>query len=111
MSSTPAIVAWPPDQSTRSSIQIDAVEDVSQHVMLATDNLGNYEISVRLAVLHWQPQPSKIYRADLGVLRGANRQTTQRVYWTNKATAITADVSSEAELTPRLWGKWRLVVE
>jgi len=45
------------------------------------------------------------------VLRGANGQTTQRVYWTDKATAITADVPSEAELTPRLWGKWKVVGE
>ncbi len=43
------------------------------------------------------------------VLRGAGGQMTQRVYWTNKATAITADVPSEAELTPKLWGKWRIV--
>ena len=26
------------------------------------------------------------------------------VYWSNKATGITADVPSEAELTPGLWG-------
>ena len=49
--------------------------------------------------------------ADLGVLRGSNFQTTQRVYWSNKATAITADVPSEAELTPKLWGKWRIIAE
>ena len=38
-------------------------------------------------------------------------QTTQRVYWNNKATAITADVPSEAELTPKLWGLWNVVGE
>jgi hypothetical protein len=36
---------------------------------------------------------------------GAGGQTTQHVYRTNKATAITSDVPSEAELTPKLWGK------
>jgi len=30
--------------------------------------------------------------------------TQQRVYWSNKATGITADVPSEAMLTPSLWG-------
>ena len=58
-----------------------------------------------------QPKPGETYRADLGVLRGSNHQTTQRVYWSNKATAITSDVPSEAELTPGLWGKWKIVPE
>lgn len=49
-----------------------------------------------------------MYRADIGLLRGRDGQTTQRVYWSNKATAITADVPSEAELAPRLWGKWKV---
>ncbi len=90
------------------SIPIDAVEDVSQYVALAADNSGKFEISIPLTALHWQPDPGKTYRADIGVLRGSGGQTTQRVYWSNKATAITADVPSEAELTPGLWGKWKL---
>ncbi|MBN2475476.1 MAG: hypothetical protein JXB62_12770 [Pirellulales bacterium] len=93
------------------TITIDVVEDVTEQVTLATDKQGNFEMRVALAALHWQPKPGETYRADLGVLRGANGQTTQRVYWTNKATAITADVPSEAELTPKLWGKWAIVVD
>jgi hypothetical protein len=93
------------------TIRFDAVEDVSQQVTLATDKTGNYEISIPLSALHWRLKPGETYRADLGVLRGSNGQTTQRVYWSNKATAITADVPSEAELTPKLWGKWRIVQE
>ena len=93
------------------TIHLDAVEDLSAQVTLATDKSGNYEISVPLAALHWQPQSGQTYRADLGVLRGSNNQTTQRVYWSNKATAITADVPSEAELMPRLWGKWKITSE
>ena len=91
------------------TIHLDVVEDVSQHVTLASDGNGNFEISVPLETLHWQPKPGSTYRADLGVLRGANGQTTQRIYWSNKATAITADVPSEAELRPDLWGKWKVV--
>jgi hypothetical protein len=30
----------------------------------------------------------------------------KRVYWCNKTSGFTADVPSEAELTPRLWGLW-----
>jgi len=91
------------------TITIDVIEDVSAYIVLATNKAGNFEISVPLSSLYWQPKLAETYRADLGVLRGANGQTTQRVYWANKATAITADVPSEAELTPKLWGKWRIV--
>lgn len=90
------------------SITIDEVMDVTDQVKLATDNNGNYEISIPLATLRWQPQAGTTYLGDVGVLRGSNGQTTQRIYWANKATAITADVPSEAELTPRLWGKWKI---
>ncbi len=91
------------------SISIDVVEDVTEQLAFATDNTGNYEISLPLQSLHWQPKAGDIARADLGVLRGSNSQTTQRIYWSNKATAITADVPSEAELTPQLWGRWKVI--
>ena len=42
---------------------------------------------------------------DVGILRGDGFETLHRVYWSNKATAITSDVPSEAQLTPRLWGR------
>jgi hypothetical protein len=90
------------------TINIDVVEDVTASVNFAADKSGNYEISIPLQTLHWSPKHGDTARADLGVLRGANGQTTQRVYWSNKATAITADVPSEAELTPKLWGMWRV---
>ena len=90
------------------TIYLDSVDDVTSHLAFAADGLGNYEISIPLPVLGWQPKIGETFRADLGVLRGANSRTTQRVYWSNKATAITADVPSEAELMPGLWGKWRI---
>jgi len=89
------------------SISIDSVEDITEQVSIATDKAGNFEISVLLSTLHWSPKSGDLVRADIGVLRGSNGQTTQRVYWSNKATAITADVPSEAELTPKLWGQWK----
>jgi hypothetical protein len=45
-------------------------------------------------------------RGDIGVLRGDGDRTVQRAYWHNKATGLTSDVPSEAELTPQLWGRW-----
>jgi len=87
-------------------ITIDRVDDVSGQVQFAADGSGNYEIAVPLSVLGLKPQPGMRIKGDMGVLRGNGKQTTQRVYWTNKATAIVSDVPSEAELTPRLWGTW-----
>jgi lysophospholipase L1-like esterase len=100
-----------PFSSPWRTVNIDAVDDVSESIELATDGAGNYELSVPLDVLGWRPQPGGAFKADIGLLRGANGQTMQRVYWANKATAITADVPSEAELTPKLWGKWKIVRE
>jgi hypothetical protein len=45
-------------------------------------------------------------KGDIGILRGYGKQTIQRIYWANKATAMVSDVRSEAELTPKLWGTW-----
>ena len=55
-----------------------------------------------------RPEVMQAIKGDIGILRGNGFQTLQRVYWNNKATAITADVPSEAELTPKLWGKWKV---
>ncbi len=98
-----------PFRSPWRTVSIDVVEEVSEQVTFAADGEGNFELSVSLALLKWHPQPGKSYRADVGVLRGSGGDTTQRVYWSNKATGITADVPSEAELTPRLWGLWKVI--
>lgn len=102
------------------TITLDRMDDVSSQVELARSVVKNargkveaasYELSVPLAVLGLKPQAGQTLRGDLGILRGDGSKTMQRVYWSNKATAITADVPSEAELTPKLWGVWRLVRE
>ena len=48
---------------------------------------------------------------DVGVLRGNGHRTLQRVYWHNKSTSITADIPTEAELRPELWGEWRFTAD
>ena len=50
-------------------------------------------------------------KADLGILRGDGTSTLQRVYWSNKGTAIVSDVPSETQLTPALWGRWELIAK
>lgn len=96
------------------TIKFDQVDDVSERVMLASAAQttpgqkieGNYEFSIPLAVLGLKPAALQVIRGDVGVLSGNGFQTRQRVYWSNKASGLTSDVPSEAELTPQLWGKW-----
>lgn len=91
------------------TITMDSVQDVSSQVQLLAlsgKDAGTYVISVSLQELGLRPSAGETIRADLGLLRGDGTQTLQRVYWSNKATAIVSDVPSEAELTPNLWGTW-----
>ncbi len=85
------------------TIYLDRVADVSAKVELAQDG-GNFEVAVPLSLLSFKPKAGLTIRGDVGVLRGTAGQTTQRVYWSNKATGITSDVPSEAMLRPALWG-------
>jgi hypothetical protein len=93
-----------PFSSPWRTITFDRVQDISGQVELAADHEGHYEISVPLNLLGLRPVPGMKIRGDIGILRGNGTETTARSYWSNKATAITADVPSEAALTPYLWG-------
>jgi hypothetical protein len=95
-----------PFSSPWRTITIDRVDDVSAEVEFAADE-GNFEIAIPLEKLGLKPANGQTIRGDIGILRGDGTQTVQRVYWSNKATGITADVPSEAELTPKLWGTWK----
>lgn len=97
-----------PFSSPWRTITIDRVNDVSSELKFAQAD-GNVEFSIPLKLLGLKPAANETISADIGLLRGNGFQTTQRVYWNNKATGITADVPSEAELTPALWGRWEFV--
>ncbi len=92
-----------PFSSPWRTITFDRVEDVSSKVVLNGQN-GDFEFSIPLETLGLKVAPGTKLKGDLGILRGNGFQTHYRVYWSNKATAITADVPSEAELNPGLWG-------
>lgn len=100
--------------SPQRTVKFDQVEDVSDRVTLATVAQttlshkieGNYEFSIGLDVIGLKPANGQVIRGDVGVLNGNGFQTLQRVYWSNKASGLTSDVPSEAELTPQLWGNW-----
>ncbi|WP_263351578.1 hypothetical protein [Acidicapsa acidisoli] len=98
-----------PFSSPSRTITLDAVEDVSTLVELQAltgDAAGSFVFSIPLEALGLKPVAGQRIRADVGILRGNGTQTVQRVYWSNKATGITSDVPSEAELSPNLWGEW-----
>ena len=88
------------------SVTFDAVSDVSDQVKLIDDGKGDYEIAISLDLLGLHPFDGLRIKGDIGILRGNGKQTTQRVYWNNKGTAIVSDSPSEATLNPDLWGIW-----
>lgn len=92
-----------PFSSPWRTITFDQVRDVSDEVTLVGRE-GDFEFSIPFEVLGIQPESGKQLRGDLGILRGDGGETNARIYWHNKATAITSDVPSEAQLTPGLWG-------
>jgi hypothetical protein len=94
-----------PFSSPVKTITLDQVQDVSDQVQLLS-NAGNYAFSIPWKTLGLKPVDGEKIKADIGILRGNGLQTVQRAYWNNKATSITSDVPSEAELTPNLWGEW-----
>ena len=93
------------------TITIDRVEEVSDVVELAADGRGGYEFSVPLKTLGFVPAPGLTIKADLGILCGTAGKTTDRLYWHNKGTGLTADLPGEAMLTPAMWGEWRIGAE
>ncbi|MFP4058213.1 MAG: hypothetical protein ACLF0G_15205 [Candidatus Brocadiia bacterium] len=97
-----------PFSSPWRTVTFDRVEQVSAQVTLAGEG-GNYELSVPLATLGLEPQPGRIVRGDIGILRGEGGVTIQRLTWSNKATGIISDVPGEAMLHPHLWGRIRFV--
>ena len=64
------------------------------------------EAAVPLAAIHLDPAKTPVTRGDVGRVLSdqTGTRSVARLYWSNKNTAITADVPSEARLQPNLWG-------
>jgi hypothetical protein len=92
-----------PFSSPSRTITFDRVDNITGQLQFATSG-GNYELSIPLAALGIQITEGTKIKGDIGILRGDKGETTSRLYWSNKATGITADVPSEAMLSPDLWG-------
>lgn len=87
-------------------VTFDDVEDVSDRVQLVA-NGGNYEVAVPLSLLGISSSKGAVYRGDVGFVLSDGSRARARVYWHNKADAMTADVPSEARLNPSQWGLFR----
>ena len=87
-------------------VVFDDVQDVSDRVALSVDG-SFYQLTVPLSLLGLDPSPGKQYRGDVGFVLGDGTRAQARVYWHNKADAMTADVPSEANLDPGQWGLFR----
>jgi hypothetical protein len=107
-------------ESPLRTLRFDDVEDVTRSLQLVAGRsggssnsaaAGNFEFSIPLETLGLKPAPGMNLRGDVGLLRGDGLRTTQRVYWSNKASGLVSDVPSEAELTPQLWGDLKLVLD
>jgi len=70
------------------------------------------EASVPLADLGVDPTMTEALRGDVGVVYSdaAGRDRTERLYYYNKQTGTVSDLTSEATLAPREWGKVELPV-
>jgi hypothetical protein len=107
-----------PFSSPWRTIEFDDVADVSADVQLGETYLKSkpfdfraFEISIPLATLGLKPASGTTLTGDLGLLRGSAGNTSERLYWHNKATGLTADVPGEAMLQPELWGKLEFKAE
>jgi hypothetical protein len=94
-----------PFASPQRTVRFDRVDDVTGSVTLAARG-GDYVVSVPLSLLGLSIEAGSSVRGDIGVLRGNGFETLDRVYWSNKASGLTSDIPSEAELLPQLWGTW-----
>jgi hypothetical protein len=88
------------------TITIDRVEDVSRQVQLVAGKRGDFELSIPLATLGLDVSSGTTILGDIGILRGRDGETVERLYWHNKSTGLVDDIPSEALLTPKFWGRW-----
>lgn len=94
-------------ESPIGKVAFDEVRPVNDRVRLAQSG-GNYELAVPLKLLCLRPTAGREILADIGLLRGKEGRTMQRVYWSDKDALLVSDLPSEARLRPRRWGVWQL---
>ncbi len=102
---------WPvPFISPSRAVYFGNVIELPDAKIEVTRTKSSYllKASVPLKTLGIQPS-AKVVPGDAGVIFGSQsgNGARLRLYWCNKATAITSDIPSEAALQPENWGKLR----
>jgi hypothetical protein len=93
-------------ESPIGKVIFEEVRPIADAIRLAQRG-GRYEVAVPLEALGLRPAPGAEILADVGVLRGREGRTMQRIYWSNANTTLISDLPSEARLSPADWGLWR----
>ena len=100
------------DAAQLMAARFDDIRKVpSAEVSIARSANGyTLEASVPLADLGVSPAATESLRGDVGVVfsDAAGRDRTERLYYYNKQTGTVSDLTSEATLAPREWGKVEL---
>jgi len=111
---TPQDKAWQV-VSPVASVSFDRVTQLSKPRLVTAGGDGRYvlEAAIPLSELDLKITPGLRLKLDWGVLVSGpdGTEVLRRDYWANKATTITADAPSEAELHPNLWGHVRFHAE
>lgn len=104
---TPSAAAWKA-VSPVGQVSFDRVVQLSTVRMVYSGSDDRYvlEAAVPLDVLGLKPVDDMRLKLDWGLLSADpnGNSVMQRIYWSNGATGIIADVPSEAQLHPDLWG-------
>lgn len=91
---------------------VDSVALLPEAKIAFGQGKGSYtvEAAVPLKSLGFSPEAGKSYKMDLGVIYSdaAGNNRAARIYWSNKATGLTADVPGEIMAAPHLWGNAQL---
>ena len=110
----------PPDKAWQvvspvHSVAFDRVMKLDPARIAVEDADNGYvlEAAVPLSALGLKITPGLRLKLDWGILVSGpdGTEVLRREYWANKATQITADAPSEAELHPELWGHVRFHAE
>ena len=94
-------------ESPIGKVVFDDVRDVSEQLKFAEKD-GNIEFAIPLETIGLSSAPDGEIPGDVGILRGAEGHTMQRVYWSNTNTTIVSDLPSEARLQPEQWGIFQI---
>ena len=104
---TPTDAVWHA-VSPVAHVEFDRVRKLDDVKLALEGSADRYvvEVSIPLADLGLKPAENLRLKLDWGILTtdSAGNAVSQRMYWSNQATGIVADVPSEARLHPDLWG-------